>query len=145
MGTGWIGVDFDGTLAIYNGFVAPTVLGEPIPRMVDRVKRWLEDGKQVKIFTARIACPQHAEVTQAIQDWCVSHIGRALEVTNVKDIHMVELWDDRCVQMVLNTGLTVFEVETAKRSEERSHIHQQRPRKEKPRNQLAPPLRLQKR
>jgi hypothetical protein len=27
-----------------------------------------------------------------------------LEVTNVKDLHMIELWDDRCVQVTTNLG-----------------------------------------
>ena len=34
--SGWIGVDFDGTLATYNGW-NDGKLGEPIPLMVDRV------------------------------------------------------------------------------------------------------------
>jgi hypothetical protein len=35
-----------------------------------------------------------------------------LEVTNVKDLHMVELWDDRCVQVVSNTGEPVARMTT---------------------------------
>jgi len=27
-----------------------------------------------------------------------------LEVTNVKDFAMIELWDDRCKQVIINTG-----------------------------------------
>ncbi len=30
--SGWIGVDFDGTLATYDGWKGPSVLGEPIPK-----------------------------------------------------------------------------------------------------------------
>ena len=33
------------------------------------------------------------------------HIGVALDVTNVKDFGMVELWDDRAVSVGLNTGM----------------------------------------
>ena len=36
---GWIGVDLDATLAYYDGFKGPEHIGEPIPQMVDRVKR----------------------------------------------------------------------------------------------------------
>ena len=30
--------------------------------------------------------------------------GQVLPVTNVKDLAMAELWDDRCIQVVANTG-----------------------------------------
>jgi hypothetical protein len=35
---GYIGVDFDKTLATYDRWISPSALGEPIPEMVDRVK-----------------------------------------------------------------------------------------------------------
>ena len=50
---GWIGVDLDGTLAHYNGWVDETHIGEPIQGMADRVRGWLADGIDVRIFTAR--------------------------------------------------------------------------------------------
>ena len=28
----------------------------------------------------------------------------SLEITNAKDMDMIELWDDRCVQVIPNTG-----------------------------------------
>lgn len=40
----------------------------------------------------------------AIEKWCQMHIGGILPVTNVKDYAMVELWDDRAVQVIPNTG-----------------------------------------
>ena len=36
-------------------------------------------------------------VEKIIKRWCKQHIGRELEVTNVKDFGMIELWDDRAV------------------------------------------------
>jgi len=39
--------------------------------------------------------------------WCEKHLGLALPVTCVKDMHMIELWDDRAVQVVTNTGMPV--------------------------------------
>lgn len=105
---GWIGVDLDGTLAQYNGFIGPTVIGPPIPLMVERVKNWLAEGKAVKIFTARVCGfrmpEERREVEEAIQDWCREHIGAMLPITNEKDYGMTELWDDRCVQVIPNTG-----------------------------------------
>lgn len=106
---GWIGVDLDGTIARYDGWVGPQHIGAPIPRMVNRVKAWLAQGQEVRIFTARVACDKEelGPVIEAIEAWCVEHIGRTLPITNVKDFRMVELWDDRAVQVVPNTGEAV--------------------------------------
>lgn len=134
--SGWIGVDFDGTLAEYGTWVSPSHCGRPIAPMVERVKTWLAQGREVRIFTARIhpldTCVSATERVQladaeaavasramgidperfndavrsieAIRAWCIEHIGRALPITNVKDYGMVELYDDRCVQVRPNTG-----------------------------------------
>ena len=66
----WIGIDFDGTLSEWGegtsnpGDVLTT--GDPIPAMIDRVKGWIAEGKQVRIFTARVgpATPEecHAQL-----------------------------------------------------------------------------------
>lgn len=99
---GWIGVDLDGTLAHYGGWDDGKI-GAPIKLMVERVQKWITDGWEVRVFTARVAVPQ-AGVHAAIEAWCVEHIGIALPVTCQKDFAMVELWDDRCVQVIPNTG-----------------------------------------
>lgn len=116
---GWIGVDLDGTLAHYDGWKGPDHIGEPIAPMVERVKAWLAKGCEVRIFTARYDGGEVAlamgnpngeyfrdrgRVARVIQDWTEKHIGVRLPVTNVKDFGMVELWDDRCVQVIQNTG-----------------------------------------
>lgn len=104
---GWIGVDLDGTLAHYEGWKGETHIGQPIPAMVERVRQWLAEGREVRIFTARISDPRPAvnrAIADAIGAWCRQHIGVVLLVTNVKDYAMVELWDDRAVQVVPNTG-----------------------------------------
>lgn len=108
---GWIGVDLDGTLAHYDGWRGAGHIGEPVPAMVERVKRWLGEGRQVKIFTARVyndsAPGRFAEAVEsqlAIEAWCQKHLGRKLPITCVKDFGMVEFWDDRAVQVVTNTG-----------------------------------------
>lgn len=103
MTMGWIGVDLDGTLAHYEGFIDEYHIGPPIPLMVERVKKWLEEGKDVRIFTARIH-KQDFSVEYNIHQWCIEHIGQKLEVTNVKDYEMIELWDDRAIQVIANTG-----------------------------------------
>lgn len=121
MNNGWIGVDLDGTLAEYHGWVNTFHIGEPIPAMLDRVRSWLADGRDVRIFTARIdgggatskmgVDPEVVKkyenveaITEMIQNWTEKHLGVRLAVTNKKDYAMVELWDDRCVQVIPNTG-----------------------------------------
>lgn len=116
--TAWIGVDFDGTLAHYENW-GDGSLGEPIVPMVERVKAWLAAGKTVKIFTARVGCTgKRSEVSlddavfageqrDKIMAWCLEHIGQPLEVTATKDFQMSELYDDRAVQVIMNTGMLV--------------------------------------
>jgi hypothetical protein len=74
--------------------------------MVERVKAWLAAGKDVRIFTARVGCaPDMLETVLApINQFCVDQFGQTLEITNVKDFGLIELWDDRCVQVIPNTG-----------------------------------------
>lgn len=115
---GWIGVDLDGTLAEYHGWRGEEHIGAPIPAMLARVRNWLEEGREVRIFTARV-CRDHelmddglgclpscelCRVLETLNRWMTTHLGRALPVTNKKDYGMIELWDDRCVQVVTNTG-----------------------------------------
>ncbi len=102
---GWIGVDLDGTLAHYGGWVGPDHIGPPIAIMVDRVKSWLGDGIEVRIMTARAWRADQADIDR-IQDWAEEHIGHRLPVTCEKDYGMIELWDDRAVRVVENTGQT---------------------------------------
>lgn len=99
--SGWIGVDLDGTLAHYTGWRGAEHIGDPIPAMVDRVKAWMAEGVTVKIFTARACVPEQVPF---ISEWLKKHGMAGLEVTNVKDFGMVELWDDRSVRVVTNTG-----------------------------------------
>jgi hypothetical protein len=96
-------VDLDGTLAQYDGFKGRTVIGNPIPAMVDKVKAQLADGRDVRIMTAR-ASDNDPKVISAIEKWCVTHLGQKLKVTHEKDPHMDELWDDRARRVVTNTG-----------------------------------------
>jgi hypothetical protein len=114
MSHGWIGVDLDGTLAHYDKWRGADHIGDPIAPMVERVKLWLDNGRKVKIFTARVSHDgtlsrkrEAAIAHEAIQAWCATHIGSVLEVTNVKDYAMIELWDDRAVQVRQNTGIPV--------------------------------------
>lgn len=108
---GWIGVDLDGTLALYDRWEGPGHIGEPIPAMVERVREWLALGFDVRIFTARIShdgsvqrMHEAAIGLLAINAWSLAQFDRHLPVTNLKDFAMIELWDDRCVQVETNKG-----------------------------------------
>jgi hypothetical protein len=104
--TGWIGVDFDGTLAT-------DVDSLPIKAMVDRVKRWLSLGIEVRIVTARVNEPDiYKRITeeQYLEDWCLQHIGTVLAITCCKDYNMYQLWDDRAVQVIKDIGERVGNV-----------------------------------
>ena len=97
----WVGVDLDGTLARYDGWQGPEHIGEPIPRMVERVQRWIQQGVKVKIFTARASVMGQIPY---VREWVDEHVGPGIEITNIKDYGMTGLWDDRCVPVVSNTG-----------------------------------------
>lgn len=114
---GWIGVDLDGTLAEYNGWQGENHIGKPIPLMVERVRQWIKEGKDVRIFTARAYDPHEIgfhvepmtkrEVIKVIENWCKKHIGVVLPIVCTKDYGMIELYDDRCKQVIPNTGILV--------------------------------------
>lgn len=103
---GWIGVDLDGTLAHYDGWKGEAHIGAPIPLMVERVKQWLAEGKDVRIVTARAwpGQPNLADYLFAVKKWLTEVFGYGLPITHEKDFLMLELWDDRAVQVVPNTG-----------------------------------------
>ena len=106
----WIGVDLDGTLARHERWISEVYIGDPIMPMIDRVRGWLSRGWTVKILTARVGSNPGlrtlplATVRAAIEDWTEVYVGTRLEVTAEKDYAMVELWDDRAVQVIPNTG-----------------------------------------
>lgn len=111
--SGWIGVDFDRTLAIYDGWKGELHTGEPIPKMVEFVKRLLAQGQEVRIFTARVSKEYNSdgsicdksEVISKIQIWTKNIFGVALKVTNEKDYECVALFDDIAFNVIPNTGI----------------------------------------
>jgi hypothetical protein len=105
--SGWIGVDFDRTLAKYDDAETHGLsLGTPVPLMLERVKRWLAAGTEVRIVTARAASNskyREADI-ERIKEWCQRYLGQELEVTAEKDFGMIALWDDRAVSVQPNEG-----------------------------------------
>ena len=76
--------------------------------------QWVCEGRVVRMFTARAfsmlypaGTPAHEESKQVIgtiHTWLIYHGLPPLPVTCFKDFGMAELWDDRCVQIIPNTG-----------------------------------------
>lgn len=140
----WIGVDFDETLRRYDD--------SPIAPMVDRVKRWLADGLDVRIVTARMYEPQHHEFDfpqdftdacvensrwrtanggptiehqrELVQRWCEKHVGRRLPVRYGKGPGMIELWDDKAVAVEPNTGRRVSPCSTEGPLTSSDHVYE---------------------
>lgn len=103
----WVGLDLDGSVAHYSIWQGIEHIGDPIPSVIDLTRKLLRQGKTVKIFTARMAEPDPIKrnmVRHYIREWCVKHIGVALEATNIKDFNMVALIDDRAIAVEKNTG-----------------------------------------
>ena len=110
MKNGWIGVDLDGCLAKYEGWVNAGHIGEPVPAMLDRVKCWLAEGIDVRIFTARVGPQKDVNETirarEAIERWCMEHLSAVLPITATKDFACTQIWDDRAMQVIPNTGVS---------------------------------------
>lgn len=102
-------VDLDGTLAYYTKYAGATVIGKPIEPMLAQVKKWLENGDRVAIFTSRVdpSAKDHREATLAVEHWCKIHIGRILLVTAVKSKDFTHFYDDRAQQVIKNKGIIV--------------------------------------
>ena len=96
-GGGWLAVDFDGVLAHHDHYRGENHFGKPIEPMVRKVRKWIREGKDVRLFTAR-------KPTPALRRWMEEHLGKVLPITKLKDRFMQGLWDDRAVGMKKNTG-----------------------------------------
>lgn len=114
---GYIGVDLDGTLAHYSPKNWPEI-GEPIPKMLEVVKTLLAKGVQVRIITARVAGPpdKHGvptyskQIAFVVKQWLFKHLGQHLPVQFWRDFQMLELWDDRCIQVAKNEGTPIVNI-----------------------------------
>lgn len=150
-GEGWYGFDLDGTLAKYDKWEGIDHIGEPIVPMVKLIRQMHDEGKTVKILTARVSprpvpdtkpnpymegnwCIQEPDVQtwalkdawtagEFIQEWCYRHLGFIPEITHEKDHLMLELYDDRVKQVIPNMGVLVETlVQELKKQNERLRI-----------------------
>jgi hypothetical protein len=100
IGSQWIGFDLDGTLANTETEHWPEP-GDPIPEIYERVKALIDLGVEVRIVTARATDVAQIPI---VKKWLRKHGLGNLMVTNEKDMNMLELWDDRAVQVEPNVG-----------------------------------------
>ena len=96
-GKGWYGFDLDGTLAKYDKWEGIGHIGEPVEPMVDLIRKMHDEGKVVKILTARVAPRSNIEIRsnpyptdQAVYD----AIGRDNE-ERYRDIYRAPKWTAR--------------------------------------------------
>lgn len=102
----WIGVDLDGTLAVWQeGVSTVEEIGEPLQNLVNEVKQRLKEGQDMRIFTARVADPATEDYQRAlIEQWCARVFGKVLPITCRKDRWCIEIWDDHARHVAANTG-----------------------------------------
>jgi hypothetical protein len=98
-----VAVDLDGTLAKDSGWKGPEHIGEPIKPMLDLVRKLLDDGEEVVIFTARVHDGEKS-TKDHIAQWLKDHDLPALEITNEKRPDMEKFYDDKAVAVEKNHG-----------------------------------------
>jgi len=85
--SGWYGVDLDGSQAKSGDWQGAHYIGAPIQPMVDRVKGWLADGREVRIMTARVHRLQDEKdrLKAAFYVWVARHysLERALVIRGI--------------------------------------------------------------
>lgn len=94
-----IAVDFDGTLAKSR---SDGLAGDPVKPMVDRVKRWHAQGKEVVIFTSRL---DTWDGLSSIKYWLRENGLPDLKITNKKTGDIEEFWDNRAIRIEDSTGV----------------------------------------
>lgn len=108
MGQGWVGIDLDGTLALYTAWEGIDKIGEPVEPMLNLVKDLIARGVHIKILTARVSSrvpeEQRALAKTAINQWTEKYFNRTFPITAEKDFAMIECYDDRAITVEYNTG-----------------------------------------
>lgn len=99
-----VAVDLDGTLARDSGWKGPEHIGEPVKPMLDLVKKLLDDGEDVVIFTARVHDGEKS-TKEHIKQWLKDHDLPDLEITNEKRPDMEKFYDDKAVAVQKNKGV----------------------------------------
>ncbi len=98
-----IAVDLDGTLAKSRAGVSfdPNHIGAPVKKMMARVKDFLEQGKDVALFTARASDPKNIP---PVRRWLDRHGLQAVKITHEKTPDLEVIYDDRAKGVHKNRG-----------------------------------------
>lgn len=107
-----IAVDLDATLAYGMVPYDPKRIGPPVLPMVLKVQRWLKQGKKVVILTARLNSKVHTPVQlkytrRLIGAYTKRYVGQRLPSTAEKHPMMSQIYDDKAIQVIPNTGKVV--------------------------------------
>ena len=109
-----IAIDLDGTLATYEKGLYPEI-GELIEETANLVREGIENGHTFVIFTARLnGSVSRTAMKARIQTWLQRHGLPRLEVTDVKKSGFDQIWDDRAIRLVHNTGYMCAGCEVAR-------------------------------
>lgn len=95
-----IAIDLDGTLATSR---KDGLIGDPIKKTADMVKRLHGKGIRVVIFTARMG--DKSDALSQIKYWLKTNGLPDLMVTNRKTPDIEEFWDNRAIRVEENTGV----------------------------------------
>lgn len=120
-GKGYHAFDLDGTLAKYDGWKGWQHIGEPVKRMVDLAKKFHANGEEVRIITARLSPASVPPGTKpgegtleddrrVITEWCKKHLGFVPSMSCEKDALMIDMYDDRCKQVIPNEGILIEDI-----------------------------------
>lgn len=99
---GVIAFDLDGTLAKYTGWRGMQHIGIPIKKMVDKAMAYHNVGKKVVIFTARVSVDRTNE--KFIKKWLADNKLPLWQITAIKSMKFVKIYDDRAIAVETNTG-----------------------------------------
>jgi len=100
-GERWIGIDLDGTLALYDGWKGPDHIGKPIPHVAMVFRMLVSKGYLVRIFTTRAAIVNQIP---PIRKWLRDNQLPEVEVTCIKAIGCIAIIDDKSISVQTNTG-----------------------------------------
>jgi len=108
-----VAFDLDGVLALHGPREKESgEIGKPISSMIKKLKEFLAAGYNVVVFSARLGQGDRREITREIGNWTMKHIGVRLPVTDVKSADWECFFDDKAVQVIRNSGMTVTEALT---------------------------------
>jgi 2'-5' RNA ligase len=103
----WIGYDVDGSLAHWTKGQPSFKIGNPVSALVERAKKDIADGKDVRLFTAKLSDDPKGLNRAALEAWTYKVFGRSLPMQDVKDDLLEKFYDDRAVHVERNTGKIV--------------------------------------